>query len=162
AGGPVTYTLTVRNLGPGMVDATAIDFPPAALVDFSFSITGGTGACLYDPLGEGTGLVPTVLCDIPQFAAGEQRVVTIPGTLAPDSPGTRVENVPAVQNFPDLEFISILDNIATATFTPGTVDVAIEKTRIGEGTVPVGGEATFRLTARNDGDAPGTGIEVRD
>ena len=28
--------------------------------------------------------------------------------------------------------------------------------------MPVGGEAVFRLVARNDGDAPGTGVEVRD
>ena len=43
-----------------------------------------------------------------------------------------------------------------------TVDVGIEKTRVGSGEVPVGGEAVFRLVARNDGDAPGTGVEVRD
>ena len=28
--------------------------------------------------------------------------------------------------------------------------------------MPVGGEAVFRLMARNDGDAPGTGVEVHD
>ena len=42
------------------------------------------------------------------------------------------------------------------------MDVGIEKVRVGSGTVPVGGEVVFRLVARNDGDAPGTGVEVRD
>ena len=46
------------------------------------------------------------------------------------------------------------DNNDEVTFTPGTVDVGIEKTRVGTGTVPVGGEAVFRLVARTR-HAPG-------
>ena len=59
-----------------------------------------------------------------------------------------------------------MNNDALAWFEPGTVDVGIEKTRVGSGAVPVGGEAVFRLVARNvdhpPDSVPGTGIEVRD
>src|SRR5262249_30717308 len=77
AGGPVTYTLTARNLGPGTVDTFVGDFVPAAVLDPTVSIAGGTGACLYDETGEqtNTGRTRVALCDVPQFAAGEQRVI---------------------------------------------------------------------------------------
>ena len=177
AGGPVTYTMTVRNDGPGTVDVffgdnlhAALQKPPTAI-----SISGGTGVCRFDPTGESIGAppgsdFPIVACDIPQFGPGEERVITIQSTLAPDSAGTEVSNFAfagAVVPFTDLTWDpdNFADNSDEVAFTPGTVDVGIEKTRVGSGTVPVGGEVLFRLVARNWDDpeaVPGTGIEVRD
>ena len=97
AGGPVTYTLTVHSDGPGTVDVFAGDLLPAALQKppTAISITGGTGVCRFDPTGESIGAppgsgFPIIVCDIPQFGPGEDRVITIQGTLAPDSAGTPV------------------------------------------------------------------------
>ena len=94
-------------------------------------------------------------------------MITIQGTLAADSAGTQVDNLALSSN--TLPFAGVFsfepdfdNNADSVSFTPGTVDVGIEKTRVGDGPVPVGGEAVFRLVARNDGDAPGTGVEVRD
>ncbi len=103
----------------------------------------------------------------PQLGPGEDRVITIQSiTVARQRrhPGDNLalssNTLPFAGVFsfePDFE-----NNDDLVTFTPGTVDVGIEKMRVGSGTVPVGGEAVFRLVARNDGDVPGTGIEVRD
>ena len=99
AGGPVTYTLTVHSDGPGTVDMVVADVLPEALLKppTSISISGGTGVCQYDPTGESLGVpppgFPIVGCDIPQFGPGEDRVITIEGTLAPDSAGTEVTNL---------------------------------------------------------------------
>ena len=172
AGGPVTYTLTVHSDGPGTVDYVAADLLPAALQKppAAISISGGTGVCRYDPTGESIGAAdpaPFVVCDIPQLGPGEDRVITIQGTLSPDSARTEVANLALSSN--TLPFAGVFsfepdfnNNDDLVSFTPGTVDVGIEKLRVGSGTVPVGGEVVFRLVARNDGDAPGTGVEVRD
>ena len=104
AGGPVTYTLTVHSDGPGTVDMVAADLLPAALQKppTAISISGGTGVCQYDPTGESIGGfppgVPIVFCDIPQLGPGEDRVITIQGTLAPDSAGTQVDNLALSSN----------------------------------------------------------------
>ena len=99
AGGPVTYTLTVHSDGPGTVDMVAADILPEALQKppTAISISGGTGVCQYDPTGESIGMppgsdFPIVCCEIPQLGPGEDRVITIQGTLAPDSAGTQVDN----------------------------------------------------------------------
>ena len=175
AGGPVTYTLTVHSDGPGTVDYVAADLLPEALQKppSAISISGGTGVCQYDPTGESIGAVdpaPFVVCDIPQLGPGEDRVITIQGTLAPDSAGTEVVNLALSSN--TLPFAGVFsfepdfeNNDDLAVFTPGTVDVGIEKSRVGSGAVPVGGEAVFRLVASNHvhpDSVPGTGIEVRD
>ena len=105
AGGPVTYTLTVHSDGPGTVDFIVADILPAALQKppTAISISGGTGVCRYEPTAESTGLppdqgFPIVFCDIPQLGPGEDRVITIEGTLAPDSAGTQVDNLALSSN----------------------------------------------------------------
>ena len=171
----MTYTVTVHSDGPGTVDVFAGDLLPAQLQKppTAISISGGTGDCRFDPTGESLGAppgsdFPIIVCAIPQFGPGEDRVITYHGDA-----GARQRRHPGDQRRssrppscpsrictwdPD----NFEDNGDEVTFTPGTVDVGIEKTRIGSGLVPVGGEAVFRLVARNDGDAPGTGVEVRD
>ena len=54
------------------------------------------------------------------------------------------------------------DNGDSVTFTPGTVDTAIEKTRISPGSVAVGDEAAFELVVTNNGDVPATDVVARD
>jgi uncharacterized repeat protein (TIGR01451 family) len=172
AGGPVTYTLTVHSDGPGTVDLVAVDLLPAALQKppTAISISGGTGVCQYDPTGESIGLVqpaPIVACDIPQFGPGENRVITIQGTLAPDSAGTQVDNLAASSNTLPLAGIFSLEpdfsnNDDLVSFTPGTVDVGIAKSVVGFSTIGVGDIATFRLVASNSGTVAATNVLVTD
>jgi uncharacterized repeat protein (TIGR01451 family) len=169
AGGPVTYTLTMHSDGPGTVDMVAIDLLPAALQKppTAISISGGTGVCQYDPTGETGGFPESVFCDIPQFGPGEDRVITIQSTLAPDSAGTQVDNLAASSN--TLPFAGIFslepdftNNDDSVSFTPGTVDVGIAKSVVGSSTIGVGDVGTFRLVASNSGTVAATNVVVTD
>ena len=61
---------------------------PAGPASASSTPPGRLGA----PPGPG---FPMIACDIPQFGPGEDRVITVKGTLAPDSAGTLVDNFAA-------------------------------------------------------------------
>ncbi len=169
AGGPVTYTLTVHNFGPGTVDENALDEAPAALENFTTSVAGGTGVCQFDPTGASAGApppgFPIINCDIPQFGPGETRVITIEATLAPDSAGTLVDNSAAALSVSGTDLGAEPDfsnNFAEVSFTPGTVDVGISKTVVGSSTVNVGDVATFQLVASNSGTVAGSNVLVTD
>ena len=142
-----------------MVDIAVGDAIPPQILDPEIAIAGDTGDCIpFEPLA-GTDL-RVGDCTIPQFEVGGTRTITIRGRLSPDSAGEEVVNFAGTLGL--LVDFDYTNNDDSAMFIPGTVDVAIEKTRVGSGPVPVGGEVTFRLLASNEGDAPGTGIEVRD
>ena len=174
AGGPVTYTLTVHSDGPGTVDMIAADLLPAALQKppTAISISGGTGVCRYEPTAESFGgppapEVPIVFCDIPQFGPGEDRLITIQGTLAPDSAGTQVDNLAVSSN--TLPFAGVFsfepdfdNNDDSVSFTPGAVDVGINKSVVGSSTIGVGDVAAFRLLASNSGTVAAHNVVVTD
>ena len=161
AGGLVTFTLDVHSDGPGTVDAFIGDRLPLVLQNPTATITGGTGVCRYDPTGESLGappgsIFPIIACDVPQFGPGQDRVVTVQGTLAPESAGQDVENfafASAVVPFTDLTWDpdNFADNTDTVNFTPGTVDLGVSKRLVSAATVAVGDVATFALTATNAG-----------
>ncbi len=171
AGGPVTYTLTMHSDGPGTVDMVAADVLPAALQNPTASISGGTGNCQLDPTGASIGVpppgFPIVSCEIPQFGPGEDRVITVQGTLAPDSAGTVVDNLAVSSNTLPLAGAfsfepDFTNNDSEVSFTPGTVDVGISKTVVGSSTVNVGDVATFRLVASNSGTVAANNVVVTD
>ena len=71
-------------------------------------------------------------CDIPQLGPGEDRVITIHGTLAPDSAGTQVDNLALSSNTLPVAGVfsfepDFTNNDDLVSFTPGTVDVGITK-----------------------------------
>ena len=172
AGGPITYTLTLHSDGPGTVDMVVADILPDALQKppTAISISGGTGICQYDPTRENSGFPPgspIVFCEIPQLGPGEDRVITIQSTLAPDSAGTQVDNLGLSSNtLPVTGVFSFEPDLANnddlVSFTPGTVDVGITKSLVGPATVNVGDVATFRLVASNSGTVAATNVVVTD
>ncbi len=172
AGGPVTYTLILHSDGPGTVDMVVADILPEALQKppTSISISGGTGVCQYDPTRENSGFPPgspIVFCEIPQLGPGEDRVITIEGTLAPDSAGTQVDNLGLSSNTLPVTGVfsfepDFANNDALVSFTPGTVDVGMTKSVVGSSTIAVGDVATFRLRASSSGTVAATGVAVTD
>ena len=173
AGGPVTYTLTMHSDGPGTVDMVAADVLPSALELplTAISISGGTGNCQFDPTGATIGIpapgFPIVSCEIPQFGPGEDRVITIQGTLAPDSANTEVDNEAVSSNTLPLAGAfsfepDFTNNDAEVSFTPGTVNVGIAKSIVGSSTVSVGDVAAFRLVASNSGTVAASNVVVTD
>jgi hypothetical protein len=103
-----------------------VDVLPAALQNPTWSVAGGTGVCQYDPTAASIGAppgqgFPIIFCEIPQFGPGEERVITIQGTLAPDSAGTEVINdgisgyvIPFTDLFAEPDFGNNLDGFESA------------------------------------------------
>jgi uncharacterized repeat protein (TIGR01451 family) len=93
-------------------------------------------------------------------------MITVQGTLAPDSAGTIVDNsAAALSVFPGTDLGAEPDfsnNFSEVSFTPGTVDVGITKTVVGSSTLNVGDVATFRLVASNSGTVPASNVVVTD
>jgi uncharacterized repeat protein (TIGR01451 family) len=75
-GAPITYTITVTNLGPNPATTLAVfENPPVLLTGASLAFTGGTGTwtCV-----NGT----TLICTAPTFANGGVATFTVTGTVA--------------------------------------------------------------------------------
>ena len=104
-----------------------------------------------------------VTCTVATLPPGSDVTIDVDARVDASAAGQLLSNQVTVSS-DDADLVSDNDtSAASLTVRPlPIVDVGIEKTRIGSGTVPVGGEAVFRLMARNDGDAPGTDVEVRD
>ena len=160
AGGPVTYTLVLRN-NRQTADATMGDLIPPQLLNPQVSISGGSGLCEVDLAGELFGS-PIVFCAIPQFESGGERIVTVTGTLALDSAGTTVANLAAISADALERDDERGDNVDEASFVPGSVDLTLQKTHLETGPVPVGAETTFRLVVASQGTAPANGVTVTD
>jgi uncharacterized repeat protein (TIGR01451 family) len=94
-------------------------------------------------------------------------VITIEGTLAPDSAGTQVDNLALSSNTLPITGVfsfepDLVNNDALVSFTPGTVDVGMTKSVVGSSTIAVGDVATFRLVASSSGTVAATNVTVTD
>ena len=161
AGGPITFTMVVRNDGPGVADVEIGDLLPPEIQNPQLGITGGTGECTIGQInGAPPGFPDLPVCIVPGFEVGGTRTFTITGRLAPGSAGSTITNLAATSGSSvEADFSN---NIAQVSFVPGTVDTGIEKTRVGSGTVPAGEEAVFSLRVFNTGDVPATDVVARD
>ena len=75
-GAPISYTITVTNLGPNPATTLAVfENPPALLAGASLAFTGGDGtwACVNGS---------TLICTAPTFASGGVATFTVTGTVA--------------------------------------------------------------------------------
>lgn len=109
-GTTTTYTLRVRNLGPGGANgARVIDTMPGALTGVAWTCAG-TGAATCP--ASGTGSI-NALVNIP---SGQEIVFTITGTINPASTGTLV-NQASVFSPPIINDPNLLNNLATDTDT---------------------------------------------
>jgi uncharacterized repeat protein (TIGR01451 family) len=158
AGGVVTYTVTVRNNGPEVVDVFAGDVTPEPLEDVAVRIAGGTGDCAIGPLAGLPRDIP--LCTIPQLEVGGERTITVTGRLPLSTEGTPITNLAAASGQAAEE--DFTNNSASVTFTPGRVDLALAKRVEGEGTAAAGDVVTYTLTARNAGAADAQDVVVED
>jgi gliding motility-associated-like protein/uncharacterized repeat protein (TIGR01451 family) len=86
SGGPVSYTITVENLGPSDVSGFSIqDALPAKMVNASWT-SAVTGVGVSVSPGSGSGANVTATGNMP-FAAGNKIVITVTGTVDPASIG---------------------------------------------------------------------------
>ncbi len=174
AGGPITITLRTGNRGPqaadvhGTGDVFDVDTGTFGPLDAQATLTRGPGECVLDSPGNS-------FCGFPAIAAGDERIVTLNGTVPTTIGGheirVRLSGEPSQYESSSTHG----DNSVEKTVVVQGVNVAVDKARIdGTGSVAPGGDATFRLTARNPGgltsarfapellNLPATGVTVRD
>ena len=170
AGEPVTYTMEIRNDGPGIADVNTADLLPPELENPQISITGGTGDCTFGELPEAPG-VPLGLCTVPQFEVSGTRTITLTGTLAPGSAGSPVLNRAAVAGSSVESDFS--NNLAEVQFVPVEREYDLSVTKAVTSSPPPGlpgypptdgggVPVTYDITIRNDGDYAATDVQLAD
>jgi len=91
-GDPLTYTITVSNVGPSAVTgASVIDTFPADLLNVTWTCTG-TGAALCTAAGAGN------INDLADIPSGESVIYTATGTVDPDAKGMLIDGRPSLVN----------------------------------------------------------------
>jgi uncharacterized repeat protein (TIGR01451 family) len=105
---PVTYTLTLRNDGPGVATAVTVEDTLPANATF-VSATASQGSCVRGGKGRTDGVIT---CDIGTLAVTQSATVTI--VVTPSKAGTLTNSATAHSNEPDGDQT---DNAVTTTTT---------------------------------------------
>jgi uncharacterized repeat protein (TIGR01451 family) len=175
AGGPVRWTVTVRNTGPHeSTGGEFLDSLPAGVQDASASVPGGSCNA-----ADGT-----LVCSLPPIAAGGQVEIAVTGTLGrgragaqlfngvevqPDTfvpPGRRLGPPPA-PSFPPAPGPPLAPPAPSSASTePGDVvgpaaDVGIVKVATAD-PLPRNGTATWFVQLTNHGPSRATDVTIRD
>jgi len=153
AGSRIGWNIVVENLGPNAAEGVVLDDPlPAGLTNPTVTTEQGTCdltvKCVIGPLPVGGSVLVTIEADIP-------RGVTV---------GSTISNTATVTS--DTPEKDPSDNTSTAITevtkpTPLGAKIAITK-ELRNKKVTVGDVVTFKLTAKNSGDAPATNVVMKD
>lgn len=152
AGGQVTWTLTVTNLGPnGAPDALVTDALPGAVVFVSATPSQGTCAALDG----------TVTCRLGTVASGATATIAIVTTVdASDPAGTLAD---AAQVTSDASDPDPADNVAGATAEVNTLaDLGLTKTLASAGPVVPGTDVDYTVTATDNGPSDAQAVTITD
>ncbi|HXF74082.1 MAG TPA: hypothetical protein VNO79_15925 [Actinomycetota bacterium] len=151
AGEPVSFTITVTNLGPGTAHGVTLADPLPA--GFQWEITGGTGA-------EGCSIAEgTLACDFGDMGPAQTHTVVISSPTDADDCGQHrnTATVSAENEGPDAE----APNEASDSVTVLCAGIDVEKTPDGT-TVQAGSPITFTITVTNLGPGTAHGVTLTD
>jgi uncharacterized repeat protein (TIGR01451 family) len=150
AGEDVTYTLTAANAGPN--DATGVETTDVLPAGLTFKSAGSDAECTETTPG-------TVTCDFGTLASGANAahsfVATTGGAASPS-----VDNSATIAG--DQLDLSPADNTSDTVTTPVNASADLSIAKSGPGSVNVGGDLTYTLTASNAGPSGATGVEATD
>ena len=150
--GQFTYTITVRNNGPGTATGVqVVDSPPGATV-LAGPASSSQGEC---------GGTVTVVCDLGTLAAGAQAIVTI--NVIPTVTG-RLRNaatVVALETDPNPANNSSTETTTVQPADPARADLSITAAAAADARAR-GQRLTYTLTVRNGGPATATGVQLTD
>jgi len=149
-GGPVSWTITVTNNGPGTARNTAVeDTLPAGVTLNSTTVTGAADDCSGDPV---------VLCLLGDLPAGTTATLLIQATVDTTTQGTLTNSAAATT--PDES--NPQDNVAQAdTEVVAAADVSVVKTVTGPAPV-AGGSVSWSIQISNAGPAPAPDVVLTD
>jgi gliding motility-associated-like protein/uncharacterized repeat protein (TIGR01451 family) len=155
-GSPLTYTITIENLGPSNVSGFQVqDLLPAKMENASWtSAVSGAGVSLQPSTGTGTSVNPTG--DLP-FAAGNKIIITVTGNVAATAiGGDTITNTASVVSPADMPDPVAANNTSTVSgVVPNNPPVAVTDNYTTTRDVPVSGNV---LT--NDSDPENQPITV--
>ncbi|WP_337843842.1 hypothetical protein [Thermus sp.] len=110
-GGPISYTVTVENLGPSPVtSAPFTDNVPSGIGGVSWTCTGNSGASCSTPSGTGNAIGLTL--DLP---AGSAATLSISGTVSPSAAGQTLTNTATASTPAGVTELNPSDNTASAS-----------------------------------------------
>ena len=160
-GTPISYTITVTNLGPSTATGVTISDPvPAAITGVTAICTPtGTASCGTNAsAGNNVSFTGATLAP----GAGHALTFTVNGTISPDTSGPLV-NAATVTAGPGSTDTSPGNNSATDTNTQGAVqvDLAITKTD-GQTTYVPGTPITYTIAVTNAGPSHAGSFSITD
>ncbi len=151
AGNQITYTLTITNLGPDMVDAIVTD-----------TFTGSVTAISASPSAGICSSTNPIICNLSNFTNTETIVIVL--TTSPSFSGSLINTGLILPNLSGTIDANLADNISTVTTTVllPTADLQISKVRNGSGDVLSGDSITYTITITNAGPDTISSIDVTD
>jgi uncharacterized repeat protein (TIGR01451 family) len=156
AGTPISWTLTVHNLGPSTASNVAItDTVPAGVTITAVSMPGGS--CVSGAAGDPTN--PTV-CTIGSLAAAAtSTTMTVTATVNPQTTGVLENDARVSSGTFDNNSANDLAHTFTTLTVQSDVSVAIAAT---PNPVTAGTPLSYQITVSNSGPSTATGVSVSD
>ncbi len=157
AGNPLTYTLTITNLGPEIVDAIITDTytttPASGIISVISSTSVVTATC---------GSTNPIVCNFTNFT--NTAVITLVLNTSPAFSGTLTNTATIAPNVGGIVDADPSDNtdMVTDTVRLPLADLQIGKVRVGSGDVIAGNPITYTLTITNAGPDTVNSVEVTD
>ena len=150
--GQLTYTITVRNNGPGTATGVEVvdPLPPEATV---LSASSSQGLC------NGT---ETVVCNLGTLAAGAHNQATVTINVIPTVTGllSNAAHVTAAETDLDLSNNNRTETTTVKEPEPVLADLAVTAAAILTPGASSRQQLTYTLTVRNDGSATATGVQL--
>ncbi len=159
SGDTFVYRLVVSNSGPdGATGVSVIDTLPADVTFVNATINGGAA-------GEGIAFdsaTRTLTATIGNIASGGNAVVLITATVNPGA-STSFSNTATVSNSPSTDPDPSNNTATVETSLANEVDLAVQKSVVGQATPALGGTVTYQITVTNTaGSANARGFTVTD
>ncbi|MCH8991827.1 MAG: DUF11 domain-containing protein, partial [Acidobacteria bacterium] len=152
AGGQLTYTITVTNLGPSDASGVTVTDTLPAAVTF-VSSTPGSPDCTHS--------AGVVTCTLGDIAAGDSATVTITVTTDPSlAEGATITNT-ASAVATELDPVTVNDSVTEDTRITREADLSVTKTDSPDPVV-AGETLTYTITVTNLGPSDASGVTVTD
>lgn len=153
AGGDITYTITLANVGSNPTSVTLTDAIPAGTTFGSLTQMNGPAATCSLPAPNTTG---TVSCTITLFAASASAQFTL---IVHVGNATTVTNTATVST-PDFDVNTSNNSSTVATSITPVTDLAVTKS--GPATVTAGNNITYTITVTNNGPSNAVSVAMSD
>ncbi|MDN5762273.1 MAG: DUF11 domain-containing protein [Microlunatus sp.] len=152
-GGPITWSVVVRNDGPATArDVLITDRVPATVQITSITLDGEPGCSAVD-------VVP-VTCSVPTIRPGDEVTVEIKGTIDSSVTDTALDNTASAASATTTDDDPSDNTDRVSTPLRARADISVSKRA--NGPFVAGGEVGWTVTVRNDGPAVARAVVLSD